>query len=465
MPLSNKCPPELESKEDYENWKDDVMTWCDLTDLPKEKHALAIQLSLTGRARQAAKQLSRETLKVATGVDVLMKKLDDVFLLDKGRRQFFAFHELYNLRRKTEAYVKTFISEFENIYFKFTKQGMTLPDPVIAFMLLASCNLSDDKVQLVMSAVRNVTLDEMKNVLKRVFGGETENTFSSDAVKVEPVFQSAKSSSETLYARGGSSNNRGRFRGTRGRGGYGRGSTQQRSWRGGSYSRGFAQQQYSRGGGGGGRRLNRLDEDGNITRCVICESKYHWAKDCQHAHENNPSLNALENTDSCEVSDIADNAEDPESVHLLLFMGYTSGDQQYNKLNKLVSDSHGYALLDTGCSTTVCGEEWLNHYVQNLTEYDASKIVEKTSSASFTFGDGASVKSLKRVLLPVYIGGKRSKLETDVVKCNVPLLLSKSSMKKGKMILDFERDIAELGGEKILLSTAASGHYLLPLTM
>ena len=156
-----------------------------------------------------------------------MAKLDDVFLQDKGRRQFFAFHELYNLRRKPEVFVKNFITEFEHIYFKFSEQGMTLPDPVIAFMLLASCNLADDKVQLVMSALSTVSFNEMKSVLKRVFGGEVANTFSSDAMKMESVFPSIKTSGETLYTRGGSNSNtrRGGYRGGRNRGGYSRGTT------------------------------------------------------------------------------------------------------------------------------------------------------------------------------------------------------------------------------------------------
>ena len=87
MPFSNKCPPELDSEEDYDNWKEDVLTWCELTDLPKNKHALAVQLSLSGRARHAAKQVSRNKLKTDGGVDVLLKKLGEAFLQDQGRRR------------------------------------------------------------------------------------------------------------------------------------------------------------------------------------------------------------------------------------------------------------------------------------------------------------------------------------------------------------------------------------------
>ena len=45
--------------------------------------------------------------------------------------------------------------------------------------------------------------------------------------------------------------------------------------------------------------------------------------------------------------------------------------------------------------TTVCVESWLNSFVELLSDFDTSAIVEKKSTASFTFGDGVSIKSLK----------------------------------------------------------------------
>ena len=111
-------------------------------------------------------------LEADSGVETLLKKLDEVFLVDTGRRKFAAFQDLYNLRRSSEGHVREFITEFEHTYFKFTKQGMTLPDSVMAFMLLASCNLSESEQQLVMSAISEVTLKNMKDALSRIFHGE-----------------------------------------------------------------------------------------------------------------------------------------------------------------------------------------------------------------------------------------------------------------------------------------------------
>ena len=96
---STKSPPRFESEEAYEVWKNDIKIWCLLTDLDVKKQALAIHLSLTGRARVATSELQVAVLNSESGVDKLLEKLDELFLPDKGRRQFAAFHHLYNLRR------------------------------------------------------------------------------------------------------------------------------------------------------------------------------------------------------------------------------------------------------------------------------------------------------------------------------------------------------------------------------
>ena len=95
--VCSKWPPKLDNELHYETWKRDISIWCELTDLPPTKRALAIHLSLTGRAQTASSEIDVESLKQDDGVKTLLKKLDNLFLPDKGRRQFSAFHSLYNL--------------------------------------------------------------------------------------------------------------------------------------------------------------------------------------------------------------------------------------------------------------------------------------------------------------------------------------------------------------------------------
>ena len=58
----------------------------------------------------------------------------------------------------------------------------------------------------------------------------------------------------------------------------------------------------------------------------------------------------------------------------------------------------------------------------------------------------------------------RAVIDVDVVPCNIPLLMSKTSMKKAKMCLNFGDDSAVICGRKIKLTSTESGHYILPLS-
>ena len=136
-----------------------------------------------------------------------------------------------------------------------------------------------------------------------------------------------------------------------------------------------------------------------------------------------------------------------------------------SKLQTLVDESECGAVIDTGCSTTVCEKQWLQSYKESLSEYERTQISEQASTSSFTFGDGRTVHSQSRVTVSCWIGGLRAEITTDVVDSNVPLLLSRKSMKSTGMRLFFDKDVLEVGGKSIKLVTTASGHYVLPISL
>lgn len=72
--------------------------------------------------------------------------------------------------------------------------------------------------------------------------------------------------------------------------------------------------------------------------------------------------------------------------------------------------------------------------------------------------------SLKKVNLPINIGGKPGYILTDLVDCEVPLLLSKHSIKEAGGQLDFVKDTITLFGTEIKLQHTSSGHYCIPIT-
>ena len=128
-----------------------------------------------------------------------------------------------------------------------------------------------------------------------------------------------------------------------------------------------------------------------------------------------------------------------------------------------MNDFNGCAVLDTGCINTVCSSAWLERCLDMLPDSERVKILEESSPKSFIFGDGATVSSLKRVSLPCLIGGYRSTLVTDIVRCNIPILMSKTALKRAKLCIHFESDSAIISGNNVSLQYASSGHYILPL--
>ena len=130
----------------------------------------------------------------------------------------------------------------------------------------------------------------------------------------------------------------------------------------------------------------------------------------------------------------------------------------------LVAKTWSSALLDCGASKTVCGKEWFQQYKQSLSNENQQKILTSDSNNTFRFGDGKRVKSQKCVSLPATIGSMDITINADIVDNDIPLLLSRDSMKKANMNLDFENDTVTILGERIPLVTTASGHYSIPIT-
>ena len=98
-----------------------------------------------------------------------------------------------------------------------------------------------------------------------------------------------------------------------------------------------------------------------------------------------------------------------------------------------------------------------------MSDSDKSLIKYSKADTVFRFGDGAEVSSLQEVQFLVIIGVKRVMIKANVVKNEIPLLLSKASMKRAQLNLNFNNDTAEILGQKVKLQTTSSGHYCIPL--
>ena len=63
------------------------------------------------------------------------------------------------------------------------------------------------------------------------------------------------------------------------------------------------------------------------------------------------------------------------------------------------------AVLNSGCTKTVCGEKWLTWCLELLLEDDKKQVIGGKSDASFRFGDNEGIKAIKSVEMPARIVG------------------------------------------------------------
>ena len=69
------------------------------------------------------------------------------------------------------------------------------------------------------------------------------------------------------------------------------------------------------------------------------------------------------------------------------------------------------------------------------------------------------VISTTKVSFPATIGKKRAMIHANVVHNNIPLLLSKESMKKANTVIDFNSDKAVMFSEEVQLYSTNCCHY------
>ena len=207
-------------------------------------------------------------------------------------------------------------------------------------------------------------------------------------------------------------------------------------------------------GGQSRRGRNPPDQYGNSSTCLECGSVNHWVNKCPDRGRNLKDSNTLH----CE-HDKHDKTEDT-CYHIALFQ---STFDEPNRLKTLVGDSMNCGVLDCGASETVCGDVWFNCYLDSLDKEDRDRVVFGKSKNVFKFGDGKRVPSTQQASIPAVIGSSKVMITTDVVDSDIPLLLSKRTMKNAGTELNFNDDTALILGEKIKLRVTESGHYALPL--
>ena len=133
--------------------------------------------------------------------------------------------------------------------------------------------------------------------------------------------------------------------------------------------------------------------------------------------------------------------DEQEDEHVVLFTGYDK-----REIAQLGIDARNCAVLDSACSSTVCGETWLENYLNSMNPQDRRKMKHTVGQKTFKFGGEEIMRSKGEYSLPAVIAGKDVMIRTDVEGSDIPLLLSRSAMKTAGVKMDMENDIANILG-------------------
>ena len=128
-----RTPPALREDIPFENWKKEISIWQRFTTLSPRKQALAIFLSLTGKAREAVLELDIDTLNTDDGVDRVLEQLDKLYLKDKLQLAYQAYDNFRKFKRPSEMPIADFVIEFDRLYNRAKAYKMELPDGILAY--------------------------------------------------------------------------------------------------------------------------------------------------------------------------------------------------------------------------------------------------------------------------------------------------------------------------------------------
>ena len=453
-----ETPPVFDpEKITYDEWKTALDDWCFLTGTPLEDQGTAVRMHLLGSARQAAQHVDLADIRSKHGVQKLLVELDRVFIPDAMVRKFLLLHKIFRLLRSPDKPVCEFLNDFADQYLKLKQAGHSLPDEILSYLLLSACDLPVEKMQMIMSSLNgSVSFADMKHQIKLIFSVDAlaqksqqnemvssgsgldtlinKNDKNDNDEKVEPnTFFSNRQFGSPRGSSRGRSNNRRNFRSRNRSASYGR------------------------------QGRNPLTRDGLPMKCHRCESVYHFALDCPENRNRfyGPSGYRRPNDGGQRRND--NFPRDHEVNYSWLFVGCASSEQ--DRLQQLINDTLGYAVLDSGCANSVTGEDWFKEYEKQLSEKDRESIQIAPSDEQFTFGDGKKVKSMRKATFPCWFGGKRGLLTVDIVECKIPLLMSRKAMSRAKMMIDFGNDSALVQGRRIKLKVTRSGHYAIPISL
>ena len=289
IPIMKDCP-------NYGHWKRLIKVWIAVTSVNKAKQADCIILTLDSDAQANALKVKEEDRRKddGSGVTLVLKELDALYEQNITQKLFSAYEDFENFSRPAEMSIAKFINDFELKAKVLNDLDVKLPESLLAFKLLKSSNLGEECTRIVRVAVNTknptdvaeLTLKNMKTTILNAFdvrlsgqssdiSGQSSSS-QQDTIKQEPLdvyYQNRANRGDSRRNSLGDSEQKqyqSKFRG---------------SWR--DNKRRSSRDPYpvsrpeKENESPGGYRTNKIDKfTGEPSKCRLCGSIYHWARQC-----------------------------------------------------------------------------------------------------------------------------------------------------------------------------------------
>ena len=493
--MTKTKPPKFTEKQNYKNWKTLVERWIKITDEPKDDMATVLILHI-----ENSKAMNEVVKRSATinSVEQLLEVLDNVFRreVDPIGDLFLKYKEFDTIERREGETIREYIDRFTYLQEELEQSyKLLIPQPILCFKLMEGANIPEHTKQMIGTDVKVATVDEITARLNRAFnflsapqGHNIAPNINIKAERHDPVdtFYVKKniacyicadpehlqydcphnecryeySHEEQRYRRvskdrevrprpdettnrslnlrndrydNGNQNNNGINQRNNNR-------------RAGAYQRGYNND----------RRYNNGNNRRNNYRNYSSRGDYTQRRNegyTQNSYYTEDRQNNRRNGDY--TQDYQNDRRRSDDLGPTVYFG-----TETTEMNNLLDECLNHALLDSGAGKTVCGESWLKVYEDALQSQSEELTAE---SIRFRFGDGEPIESVKRVLIPAEIGGSSVLLDAYVVPSNIPLLLSRESMKRAGMSIDFKHDVVKVGDQPQPTAVCSTGQYLIPI--
>ena len=175
-------------------------------------------MSLDEKIRKTCSDIKVKDLNSEHGADILVNNSKSLFAKNINQAPYLAYDKYETFKRPTDMSMIDFIN---------IKYEMELPTRVLAYRLLKSVEISEDKQQLARATLTSFLYECMKWQLKAIYDNLSQE-ISSLPLKVELVFKSKRYRKDGYYSKGANNS----FNGCQGRSRTGRGGSQQNTdWR------------------------------------------------------------------------------------------------------------------------------------------------------------------------------------------------------------------------------------------